>query len=386
MRDEVKSFVLVSTLIPVLIEVLQAIHSFSDAECFVITPKRVPFVGYPKMAKTCFEANFDGEDDERVSAEINRLAEAHPGLVVIPCDCAGARMIDRLSGRIVPAVIPSPNNAMLDCFDDKWQFYQFCKENAISVPPSQFAGTKHDLNFEELTRQIGHPFVIKPLNETASVGLIVIDSEEQLRREVLDNVEYRYSPLIAQRYVAGSDICLNFLSLQGKITATSIQQRQYPQHPAAKIRFTANAYMEEIAETIAERSGYHGVMHVDARIEDGTGKIFLFESNPRFWRSLNASTWCGLNFVEQCLLPPPPMGDIRRLTSGSADTYYHPLVRPAFFFHALFSRRVHRRRLARVMVTDVWTLSLQVKGLLSKMKKSSGLFPLFGLSGRKRDA
>lgn len=366
----VRPFVLVSAIDLLLIEVLQAVHAFADAQCFVVASHRVPFIGFPNFPTHCLVAGFCGNDDERVVSEINRIAEEKPELIVIPCDCAGARLVDRIARRLNAAIIPAPNGAMLDRFNDKWQFHLFCKQHGLSAPDSRLIGSKHELDFHRISQELGCPFVLKPLYELASVGVKLVSSEEQYRRAIRDNDAYQYFPLMAQRYVKGTDVSVNLLSLYGKVTAVSIQQRDHPQLPSAKIRFIENRSLENAAHRIAAYSGYHGVMNVDARIEEGTGKVFLFESNPRFWRSLNASTWCGLNFVAECVTPSRPGRSMPRLTSGTADIFYHPVIRPAFFYHAFFSPDPHRRRLARAMVGNVWTLSLQIKGLVAKIKRS----------------
>jgi predicted ATP-grasp superfamily ATP-dependent carboligase len=90
-----------------------------------------------------------------------------------------------------------------------------------------------------------------------------------------------------------------------------------------------------MAGRIATATDYDGVMNVDARIESATGNVYLSESNPRFWRSLSASVWCGVNFVEECLRDDVPGETPRLLVTGSADTYYHPLYRPALWRHAI---------------------------------------------------
>ena len=37
---------------------------------------------------------------------------------------------------------------------------------------------------------------------------------------------------------------------------------------------------------LSQLSHYSGLMNVDARLENGSGRVFLIESNPRFWASL----------------------------------------------------------------------------------------------------
>jgi hypothetical protein len=103
-------------------------------------------------------------------------------------------------------------------------------------------------------------------------------------------------------------------------------------------------------------------MNVDARIEKGTGKVFLLESNPRFWRSLAASVWCGLNFVSEWLEPSLP-GGLLSLTTGMADVYYYPLFIPALWQYLVFDRSLQGKML-RIMLSDPYMLANSSRTLL----------------------
>jgi hypothetical protein len=78
--------------------------------------------------------------------------------------------------------------------------------------------------------------------------------------------------------------------------------------------------------------------------------VYLIESNPRFWASLTASAWCGLNFVAESLLENPGVGHVSRLISGTAYLR-HPLLRPACW-RELLTATNERGRLLRAMTFD----------------------------------
>ena len=111
-----------------------------------------------------------------------------------------------------------------------------------------------------------------------------------------------------------------------------------------------------------QATAYHGVMNVDARIEQGTGRVWLFEANPRYWRSLAASVWAGMNFAAENIAERMPQGSPRMLCDGRANAYHHPLLRPHLWWHALFGLGT-QRRLARLLAVDICTLmnTLRIK-------------------------
>jgi predicted ATP-grasp superfamily ATP-dependent carboligase len=360
-----RNFLVVGGQKALVIQVLLAARTaFAGAGCAAACARKARVLPLSNLCSSYLKIDFDGADDDRFVDYANRRAQAMPRLLLIPADCDGARMISRVRHRLRADVFPFPDAAMIDCFDNKWRFYQFCVEHGLNAPRTRFIACKHQLEFAPVARELGIPFVVKPIGECATRGVEVIASEEDLQRSILRNDAYRYAPLVVQRYIRGTDVGLNLLAVRGKVMAFAVQQRAYPQHDGAEVTFISNSYLESAAHTVAGHSLYDGVMNIDARIEQGTGKVFLLESNPRFWRSLSASVWCGLNFVAECL-EPSPSGGKRTLTCGRADTHSHPLLRRSMLREAMFGID-HRGRMARLMVYDLCTLLGQIKEMLTR--------------------
>jgi predicted ATP-grasp superfamily ATP-dependent carboligase len=369
MKRDKNHFILLSVNAGVLVQVLYAVHALGSSDCIVVIPRGTSSFHLTNMTSACIYADFSGIDDENLVAEINSLALDRPGLTVIPCDCPAERLMNRIGNRLNAILIPTPDIGMLDCFDDKWRFYQFCREHGLTVPSTRLLASKYELDFDGAAHEFGLPFVVKPIDQASSTGFHIISSKQEYRKKILDDEDYRFSPLLVQQYIEGPDISLNLLAIHGRITAMSVQQRDAPQNFGAPIEFIENPYLESAAHTICERSAYHGVMCLDARLEEKTGRVYLFESNPRFWGSLSASVWCGLNFVQACLEPPPPPPQIRQLRGCRASVHYHAIVRPALWFEALFSDHAHRKRMLGAMLTDLWTFKVQFRSMLQKMQR-----------------
>jgi hypothetical protein len=185
---------------------------------------------------------------------------------------------------------------------------------------------------------------------------------------------------VAQRYIAGTDIGINLIAVHGELPALAMQQRDFPQTAGARIRFFRDRSLEAMVRHLCEAGRYHGVMNIDARVEDGSGNTYFLESNPRFWQSLSASAWCGMNFVEKCCAPPARLDERNRLTSGTADTYHHPLFRPALLARGLLSRHAHRRALARLMLLDIGALR---RGLKDRLRDKRALHALLRQGQRR---
>jgi predicted ATP-grasp superfamily ATP-dependent carboligase len=360
-----RNFIVVGSATPLIAQVLLGIHAFTDAKCTILCSKgSARTIRYSSLCTDFVEVDLFGEEDDKFVAAVNDFVKKMPDAILVPADCEGGRITNRVRHQLNAKIIPVPNASTLDCLDNKWRFYQFCREHGLNVPPALLFHSKFELDFTLAKHELGIPLVVKPVNQQASAGVHVIFNEADYQQKILNNDAYQYAPLIVQRYIQGTDIGLDMLALDGKVAAIAIQQPIAPQRIGPKIKFFANDYLEKVAHILAKESGYDGVMNVDARIEDGTGQVFLFEANPRFWRTLSASVWGGLNFVAESIQSLQKKDEhIRKLTSGAADVYFHPLFRPNLWPAVVFDRS-HRGRLLRIMMFDVYTFVISAKTLL----------------------
>jgi predicted ATP-grasp superfamily ATP-dependent carboligase len=343
------NFIVVGKSHAVVVAVLQSIRSFTDAKTIVIGDEETCGLRWSNLCERQEKISFLGDGDGEFVTLVNRLVSQTPHVRLIPADCEGIRLTNRVRARLQVRITPIPDAATLDTFDDKWRFHQFCVMHNLSVPETLFVGSKFDFDYDAIVSRLGVPFLIKPTNQAGSLGVRIIRSRAYFDEAIRGNNKYWYSPLIAQRYIEGMDIDLSLLALEGKLSAFAIQKVS-----GSEVHFLPNIYLEEVAEKLCLASAYHGVMHVDARIERQTGKVFLIESNPRFWVSVTASVWCGLNFVAESIEPTPRPNGVRVLTSGTSYTR-HPVIRPSSWWQ-LIRGSCERGRMLRSMTFDLYML------------------------------
>jgi predicted ATP-grasp superfamily ATP-dependent carboligase len=337
--------------------VLRTIRSFTNGKIIVLGDHDTQALRWSWLFQKHVAISLKGDDDEKCIRLLNMLAKTAPQSILIPCDCDAVRMTNRISNRITNKAIPFPDTALLNMFDDKWRFYEFCSRNALPTPDTFYIGTKDQCDFDAVVAKTGLPFILKPSNQAGSKGIEVIHSKEHYERSVSQNPRYVFDQLIAQRYIEGTDIDISLYSIRGKLSACAIQKTDN-----GRIHFTENAYLTSLAEILCEKTAYHGVMHIDARIDLHTGKVYLIESNPRFWASLTAAALCGLNFLEEVVAAPlSAKQEMKQLASGSVPLRL-PLLDPSSWTALLFDRGVHGRML-RTMTFDVPALSSLIKSL-----------------------
>jgi len=355
------SFIVIGTCNNLIRQVLFAIRSMGDSKALVIGGPNTRGLRWSKLCTRHAEASLAAADDTHFLALLNNFAREAPDAILVPADCEGIRTVNRVRDALSLRAIPVPDTTTLDMFDDKWRFYQFCRQYGLSAPETLYIGSKANLHYQLTVARLGTPFVIKPINQAGSQGVQVIHSEAQYEETIRHNDSYQFFPLIAQKYVEGVDVCIDLMSMYGQVRALAFQQRV-----GGEIRFFQNRDMERLALQLARTSVYSGVMNLDARIERGTGRVFLLESNPRFWASLTASVGCGLNFVAESISPAPQSQPVRMLTTGTFHLR-HPIARPSSWMHMLADSGA-RGRLLRARMSDMELLGDFTRSLSARLR------------------
>lgn len=341
-------------------QVLLSIRSFSNKKCAVLGGEKTRSLRRSSMCSHYTEIRFDGTDDDRFADLVNTLADTMPHAVLIPVCCKAARMTNRVRQRLRVRITPIAKLSTLDMLDDKWLFYEFCVQHGLSVPSTVYVGSKADMDFDAIAAQLGLPFVLKPINEAGSQGVQVIEGKAHFVEAILHNDDYQFAPLIAQRYIAGIDAGIDLLAIHGRVRALAFQKKV-----GSEIRFFEHPELESLAYKLARASAYNGVMNIDVRLEDSTGKAYMLESNPRFWATLTAATGCGLNFVAESISPAPRSIPPRKLTAGVSHLR-HPIALPSSWVHMLSDTGANGR-LLRAKMYDLPTLGGYALSLSSKL-------------------
>jgi predicted ATP-grasp superfamily ATP-dependent carboligase len=240
-----------------------------------------------------FTENELAEDDACANALARVIAALGIDLVV-PGDEHTTRILVRIASRLPAASFPLADEATFRLLSDKWAFHGFCTEHGIPVPRTVFVGARAQIDGERLEAELGPNLVIKPTNEGNSNGVVICDSGAALQRLVGENADYPYAPLIAQEFIPGIDVDCSILASNGRVVCSAVQRRE-----DGRFLFGGYDVLADLCERIAAQSGLNGVAHFDARLDSRDNAVKLLECNPRFWASITAALWCGINFVEE---------------------------------------------------------------------------------------
>jgi len=224
-------------------------------------------------------------------SRINRLCDKKKIDLVLAADVGGAQLLSKIRDSISPAVkiFPTAASSQLEMLHNKWKFACFLKNNSILSPRTALLSGPEDIRCLNFT----YPVIVKPLDLCNGQGVRRFDSYRELARYISHKGRYNKPPLIVQEYIPGEDIDLNILAENGRILVYSVQKWL----SAEKMRFVTHKEAVDTGRRIVARCGYTGVVHFDMRIDSRNNSVKVIECNPRFWGSLKASHWNGVDFL-----------------------------------------------------------------------------------------
>jgi hypothetical protein len=224
---------------------------------------------------------------ERLASQINRMVRRRHVEAIVPADLPAALLAGDLAGRLDAPLFPLTDPALLRRLHDKWTFAQFLAGNNLPHPRTALLKRAEDV----AGLDFAGPFLVKPREGESGRGIRRVESPAQLESEIRAGGR----PLMVQEFIPGSDIDLSFLADRGRLAAWTIQTGE----PASLRRvFQSHPTVLEIGKSLAAACGFHGVAHVDLRIDARDGTVRILEINPRFWNTLCHSLCMGVNFPD----------------------------------------------------------------------------------------
>jgi hypothetical protein len=303
---------LLMSSIPVFTRNLVWAAGQAQRPCWVITPNQGDsWQSYPHVLGV---ETIDQEMLVRADPSLQRLVcdfcERHGIRTVVAGDTRCSRFLLRTAPLLPPGVqcFPICEPELFEQLYDKWRFATLLEELSLPGPRTTLIRSVEDLERCE----IEPPAIIKPTQGEAGFGIETAGTLEELRKIVEARADLQENPVVLQSYIPGTDIDLSLLADQGHCVAWTIQQCG----EKGVMRFSDRSDVLELGQELVRRTGYHGVMHIDMRIDSRNGRVVILESNPRFWGSLCYSVWTGVNFLDLGL----------RLTEGAdVATQFSPV-------------------------------------------------------------
>jgi predicted ATP-grasp superfamily ATP-dependent carboligase len=239
---------------------------------------------------------FDGSFDAAMADEVNACIEKYDIDMVVAGDQPTARSLIGLRPSLRARCFPMPDLDTFDLLNDKWKFFNLCRELDVRVPPTTLYSDREVLRLAIDAGDAKLPLIAKPLSLDGSRGVVPLLAGGA--SAALDTI--RYNPVLVQDFIEGVDIGASAYCDDGEV-------RTFVLHRLARATYAtfANATVFASIARIARETSYTGVFNFDMRLApDGT--VYFLECNPRFFYKMSLSALAGVNFVAYGLDPSLP--------------------------------------------------------------------------------
>jgi predicted ATP-grasp superfamily ATP-dependent carboligase len=277
--------------------VLQCLSRIKNLKVYILSNDPWARIRFSRDA-TQFISYINKNGDEGILTAIFDAVKKTKVDVVLPVDSYTIRLLSSRGGAIaqLTSIVPLPNTESLDIAEDKWLLAGWLQENKIPCPPTILYQT--NTGFDEVLTSFPFPVLIKPKKGSGGVGIEFFDTQSALNR--FCNEHATSGEYIIQSYINGYDIDCSVLCVGGEILAYTIQKgimysTKRVSWPSG-IDFLYDEATFNIVKELAEKFKWSGIVHIDLRYDEKDKQVKIIEMNPRFWASVSASTFAGVNF------------------------------------------------------------------------------------------
>lgn len=271
---------------------LPAIRSLGNQYRVFVAGPRTSTVRFSRFCARYFSypQYIEANKDQVLIEYINMVGKQYAIDVVIPLDLGSTIWVASNRHQLLMPSFPLSDANVFSRLHNKWKLTALLETLSIPYPKTVLVKTEKELTGGILS----YPFLIKPTDQDSGKGIVKIENESNLKRYLAAPSVYKSFPLILQQYIDGFDIDISLVAINGSIMAWTIQQWK----EIGMLEFVNNQKIYDIGEKIIAQEKYSGFMNIDFRVDNQTQEIFVLESNPRAWGTMNASILAGVNFIE----------------------------------------------------------------------------------------
>lgn len=210
------------------------------------------------------------------------------------------------------ATVATPGVRELAIARDKGLFSCHMAANGLPHPPTCIVTSGPE--FEPAVKALRLPLMLKPVGLSGGEGVVKFADHEELLAHVraarLPERQY-----IVQSFVEGRDGGCNVLCRDGEILVSTVQ-KSVVSNP---IEYGAPSCVDiarddrvlALVGRLMKSLNWSGAANVDLKLDEKKGAVTVLEINARYWGSLLASLYAGVNFpylacLEGMGIPLPP--------------------------------------------------------------------------------
>nr|WP_321233491.1 ATP-grasp domain-containing protein [uncultured Psychroserpens sp.] len=276
------------------LSVVNCLSQCKDYKLFVLSSKKRTATKYSRYIshyKYC-KKNSDVDWLRFINNEI----ESNNISVVVPVAEEEIRFFIKHSNQISKTanIIPLPELKDFETAVNKLYLSKFMSNHNLPQPKSFYI--KNLESYKNIAQSIHYPILVKPLKGKGGDGIIKFDSVKNFEKHILNE------ELFVQEYIEGYDIDCSVLCLNGKVLTYTIQKGNMLGHnayaPQLGVEFLDSDTVILVTRKLMSDLNWSGIAHVDLRYDKNTNDYKIIEVNARFWGSVEASKFAGVNFAE----------------------------------------------------------------------------------------
>lgn len=294
-----------SVLIPdgenlLTIRVIQCLSTWGRAKIFILSSRKYASVRFSRHVTRFIYRQH--QSDEAWISSINEIVKEQAIDVIMPVfETAIRKIVAHRDSLTNPEKTLTPHTLrQFETTQDKWLLYQQLKKTGLPCPKTLDLS---EVNPNQLDlRSLSFPVLIKPKWEIQGGGKGILKFMEAATLEAYFEKGFEKGPYILQEYFQGVDLGVNVICKQGRILATSIQIGTLFEtedfRPQIGLKMIHEEEVHDSIVRLMEALNYTGVAHIDFLYDPESKKFVVLEINPRYWLTLQASLFAGVNFPE----------------------------------------------------------------------------------------
>ncbi len=257
---------------------------------------------------------------------------------VIASDVDALTFLARIKGRLLAPVFPMAEADTLALLNDKWQFHQLCETAGVELPKTLYFASKAAIDPELIGRELAFPVIVKPIDSYGQRGIVVWRDQAQIKAWLQTVDDFDHQATIVQEFIEGRDWALSVFAMNGVIkhwvswVCPGQLDAEYGIGRFLATQFSPREDLLAMGQKIVTATQFSGVANFDARFDERSCSMKMFECNPRFFNRMSAARLSGVDFVR----PGLPISDTQPTNLG--DVSYYP-------WQELFSKRGIKRLL-----------------------------------------
>lgn len=269
-----------------------------DYKLYVLSDKKRTAAKFSKHIS--YYKHYEKASDKDWLNTISKEIEIHDISVIIPIAEEEIKFFIR-NQQFLPRsvkVIALPEIDNFETAISKHKLSHFLKKHNLTHPKYRYFD-----NFESYSKEklgLAFPVLIKPMHEKGGDGIVKFNTHKELSLYLDEhsNIE----ELLFQEYIEGYDIDCSVLCLNGKILTHTIQKGKLKGDnafaPQLCFDFLKNDILLSVVTQLMQNLNWSGVAHIDLRYDKNADDFKIIEVNARFWGSVEASVFAGINFPD----------------------------------------------------------------------------------------